>query len=93
MAYTDWVTDAAAEIAISQDAEQFIGYFYAIIQKHCPFEYDTAYEPVDSSKEAAIKKLKFALAIFDVEMKGHDVDWISMEAIINAAREVAGYGG
>ncbi len=90
---TDWITNAATEIAISQDAEQFIGYFYAIISKHCPFDYDTAYEPVNLSKEIAIKRLKFTLLKFIEESKAASSAgmMIDIRDVFDAAREVVRY--
>jgi len=87
---TDWVKDAATEIAVSQNAEQFIGYFYAIIDKHCPFEYDTAYEPYSAERADAIKNLKAALAKFDKARE--ERKFINLVDLVEAARVVVNYG-
>lgn len=88
---TDWITDAATEIAVSQNAEQLTGYFYAIIQKHCPFDYAISYEPVNLSKEIAIKRLRFALLAYTENCRKENQSFISIKDVFEAAREVATY--
>jgi hypothetical protein len=84
----DWMTDAAAEIAAGQSGEEFIGYFRAIIRKHCPFDEDVIYEPVNPMRDAAVENLHSSLMEF---YKRHDIIHIplpNVRSVFEAANEI-----